>query len=774
MREISVVINTYNRRASLEATLCALRQQEHERFEVVVVNGPSTDGTDELLAQWSDVVRAVPCPEVHLGKSRNLGIDAAAGELVAFIDDDAIPEPDWLTVLDAAFDDPEVAGAGGLVIDHTGTDLQYLYSAADRLGRTYFDIAPPFDRWQVPYGRQFLYLQGTNTCFRRDLLAQIGGFDEEIEYFLDETEVCMQLADKGWKLVPLTAGAVHHKYLASQVRTAARIFTRPYAPVKNRVYFALQHGREDHGLIEALRVVTDYAHELRGVAAAMHAQGTFDDATRDGFLDGITTGFEVGLERGLRGSRQSHQIAPRRGEDFRPFSTIIARDRMRICFVSEEYPPGNVGGIGRYTFDLARGLAARGHDVHVVARTPDVARVDHEDGVWVHRLAPPPPGTVDVDHVLAANLAHCANVYHAVRAIHDRRGLDLVIAPIWNSEGLLCLFDDDMRTVTTLMTTLQKVVSLMPSWETQPHPVALAALEDVTLAHSAEIHAISHAIWRDCAPRAPGARVHVAELGVEDVAAAAPIATERSPEQRILFVGRLEVRKGVPTLFDAAIDVLAAHPHAEVRLAGADTPNTEHELTYRELLAQRLTHRPDLLRRFRFLGYVPDDVLAQEYAQASVLCVPSLFESFGLVVLEGMRAGLPVVASRVGGMAEILDGDHGILVPPGDARALADALDTLLGDDTMRARIGAAARAEFERFWRIDHAVARVEALARDVVAGAASGGRGLKANELAAALAPILRDCTADAVEQIADPTPYGARRILDRIHGTPSKAAR
>ena len=73
-------------------------------------------------------------PRRHLSKSRNIGIEAAAGEVVAFIDDDAIPEPRWLEDLVAAYDAAEIAGVGGLVYDHTGCKLQYRYSVCDRLG----------------------------------------------------------------------------------------------------------------------------------------------------------------------------------------------------------------------------------------------------------------------------------------------------------------------------------------------------------------------------------------------------------------------------------------------------------------------------------------------------------------------------------------------------------------------------------------------------------------------------------------------------------------
>ncbi|MDQ3980384.1 MAG: glycosyltransferase, partial [Actinomycetota bacterium] len=100
----SVVVNTYNRAQSLELTLEGLRWLDHDDFEVVVVNGPSVDSTDELLARYGGRVKVVDCPERNLSASRNLGIAAAAGTVVAFIDDDAYPHPGWLTALERAFE----------------------------------------------------------------------------------------------------------------------------------------------------------------------------------------------------------------------------------------------------------------------------------------------------------------------------------------------------------------------------------------------------------------------------------------------------------------------------------------------------------------------------------------------------------------------------------------------------------------------------------------------------------------------------------------------
>ena len=89
-RSISVVVCTLNRADSLAQLLPALRHQTHGRFEVIVVTGPCTDHTDEVLDAYEGEIKVVRNPEANLSASRNLGIRAAAGEIVAFIDDDEL------------------------------------------------------------------------------------------------------------------------------------------------------------------------------------------------------------------------------------------------------------------------------------------------------------------------------------------------------------------------------------------------------------------------------------------------------------------------------------------------------------------------------------------------------------------------------------------------------------------------------------------------------------------------------------------------------------
>jgi len=167
-------------------------------------------------------------------------------------------------------------------------------------------------------------------------------------------------------------------------------------------------------------------------------------------------------------------------------------------------------------------------------------------------------------------------------------------------------------------------------------------------------------------------------------------ARDAGRESRIVFVGRSEPRKGLPVLL-RAFDRLPGTPVLELVGVGAgDVPN-----------------RP----RVRAHGQVPDAERVRLIGEADVLCAPSLGgESFGVVVLEGMAAGVPVVASEIPGYVAVLPPSAGRLVPPGDDAALAGALTELLSDSELRARLGEQGRRAAARYdWaRVGEEIAAV------------------------------------------------------------------
>ena len=158
----------------------------------------------------------------------------------------------------------------------------------------------------------------------------------------------------------------------------------------------------------------------------------------------------------------------------------------------------------------------------------------------------------------------------------------------------------------------------------------------------------------------------------------------RAREPLVLFVGKNFVPKGGPELLEAFARVRRTHPEARLSIVSSSAPAT-------------------LPAGATFHGLLDKEGLAQLYATASVFALPTRREAFGLSFLEAMAFAVPVVGSRLEAIPEIVaDGETGLLVPPGDPGALAEALSALLSDPTRARRMGAAGRARVaERFsWR--------------------------------------------------------------------------
>jgi glycosyltransferase involved in cell wall biosynthesis len=171
----------------------------------------------------------------------------------------------------------------------------------------------------------------------------------------------------------------------------------------------------------------------------------------------------------------------------------------------------------------------------------------------------------------------------------------------------------------------------------------------------------------------------------------------------VFFAGRFVERKGINDLLAAIPVVLALAPDTRFILAGGyDTgPRIEQAWLSDSLSAYR--------GRITFTGWLTPAQVAEWYRVADILVVPSWYEPFGLVILEGMLYGLPIAAAAVGGPLEILDPERtGVLFPPRNPEALAGALVRLITQPALRARIGQAAAHEVRRKWLWTYKVAEM------------------------------------------------------------------
>ena len=195
---ISVIVCTHNGARTIRDCLAGLRTQDYPSVEVIVVDDGSTDGTAAIASEFG--VRVISTEQHGLAAARDVGLEAATGEIVAYIDDDAYPDPHWLKYLAASFLTTAHAAVGGP------------------------NIAPPGDGFiagcvaNAPGGpvhvltsdREAEHIPGCNMAFRTERLRGVGGFDPQFRIAGDDVDLCWRLRERGWTIGFSPAAVVWH------------------------------------------------------------------------------------------------------------------------------------------------------------------------------------------------------------------------------------------------------------------------------------------------------------------------------------------------------------------------------------------------------------------------------------------------------------------------------------------------------------------------------------------------------------------------------------
>lgn len=198
--KISVVICSYNGASTIRDTLEALKRVEYSDYEVIVVNDGSTDGTPDIAREYP--VRLINTENRGLSSARNTGLHAANGEIVAYIDDDAYPDPHWLQYLSYAFSSSDHAGIGGPNIPPPGDGL-----IAECVAN-----APGGPVHVLTADQVAEHIPGCNMAFRREALINVGGCDPIFRAAGDDVDLCWRIQQSG-KTIGFHPSAVvwHHR-----------------------------------------------------------------------------------------------------------------------------------------------------------------------------------------------------------------------------------------------------------------------------------------------------------------------------------------------------------------------------------------------------------------------------------------------------------------------------------------------------------------------------------------------------------------------------------
>jgi glycosyltransferase involved in cell wall biosynthesis len=367
---------------------------------------------------------------------------------------------------------------------------------------------------------------------------------------------------------------------------------------------------------------------------------------------------------------------------------------MNICLLSALYPPINTEGISRQRQVLATELARQGHQVHVITCGSQEAE-RYEDGVHIHQVLPADCVVFsDKFEQVNRSITNSYAMYEGLKKIASREQIEIVDAPLWSAQGLVPSQYFDKPVVTWLQTSLSQIYG-MRNVAIGEFERTLLSLDRLCLTNADGVLADSSFILENIkqdyqyCPDVPTGIVHLGLPASKDAHCQKP----ETARCQALVVGRLEQRKGTPQLLEVLPAILKKYPHLHIRFVGRDNSQNDgwqisYGLDYEEYFYKK---NPGLKQRVVFSGYVKDQDLEQIYAEADFLIVPSLFESFGLIYLEAMRAALPVVTFAVGAACEIFprkQKDGALLADDGNWQMLSEFVGQFVDSPGLRYETG--------------------------------------------------------------------------------------
>ncbi|WP_299281588.1 glycosyltransferase [uncultured Tateyamaria sp.] len=321
---VSVVVVSRDRPDALRRCLTGLLQVQYSPFEVVVVADKA--GRD-AIADFAGQIKIVPFEDPNISVARNLGISHAAGDIVAFIDDDAVPEPSWLGHLIAPAEQRDVAAMGGFVRGRNGISFQWRARSVDATGETQ-NIPLETDQTVVltPRGARATKTEGTNMAVRRDVLVDLEGFDPGFAFFLDETDLNLRLAKAGHATALVPMAEVHHGFAASPRRRPDRVPRDLFDIGASWGVFQRKHMPQD--------TRAAHWHKVQGAERARLLHHMVSGRLLPGDVTRLMRRLNVGYAEGQTRARGGAQIARSPMSAFLP---VVSQPRQSIALKGRFY-----------------------------------------------------------------------------------------------------------------------------------------------------------------------------------------------------------------------------------------------------------------------------------------------------------------------------------------------------------------------------------------------------------------------------------------------------
>lgn len=352
---------------------------------------------------------------------------------------------------------------------------------------------------------------------------------------------------------------------------------------------------------------------------------------------------------------------------------------MKILIISFEYPPAIYGGLGRHVEELSQSLVKKGHEVIVIAGSREDEYVELK-GVEVYFVG---TGPTDPINQVLLNIHYSANVVTKVYEILNKIGnVDIVhVHDIWGAyAGYILKQVYHVPMIVTFHIT-QKGKSLS---ELTDEDFFLTTVENWLLRQADAVICCSKFIKKEINQFFNfNKEINVIPNGVR-ADFFQPTKINNNTYPTILFAGRLVVEKGIFVLLNSIQMVIKKYPNIKLHICGDGYLKDELD----EFIIKH-----GLESYICFKGFLNKKEMLAEYQKADIAIFPSLYEPFGLVVLEAMACGLPIIVTNTGGMSEIVNHrTNGLKVTPGKSLPIAKKIEFLLENKFEAKKMGERAR----------------------------------------------------------------------------------
>ena len=384
---------------------------------------------------------------------------------------------------------------------------------------------------------------------------------------------------------------------------------------------------------------------------------------------------------------------------------------MRICIVSQEYPPETGGGgIGTQSYLKAQGLSARGHHVEVVSASWTNPRIEYDGSAVVHRIKPGDCGVESIEESTEW-MTYSLSVAAKLADMRVEDNFDIIQFPEYVGEGFFHQTNNFKYRKAKYSVQLHGPLGMFAEHMGWPDKSSMSyhvgCFMERSVIHCADgILASSHNTARFCASYYDVSleKINVIHSGIDVVKFSPNARADDGEFPRILFVGNLVGSKGFNLLVDTVCRMKSRYPKIKLRTIGRGENDTVQS-------AQKRASAAGALDSIEFLRYVPHSELPGHFAWADLFAGPSIYEPGpGNVYLEAMACARPVIACNTAGAPEVvLDEKTGLLVPPQDSAALETAIVRLAEDSALRIRLGDAGRKWVTQNFSVEKYIDKVE-----------------------------------------------------------------